>query len=78
MTLNGAAIRKPNHLVRLGDGVGAPQGAYRRTVRVLALGSRRGPASEARLMYEEIAAPTRISDLGRVWEPILAEGEPEH
>jgi ribosome-associated heat shock protein Hsp15 len=78
VTLNGVAVRKPNHAVRLGDAIGAPQGAYQRTVRVLALGLRRGPASEARLLYEEIAVPLRLSDLMQTWEPILADGEPEN
>lgn len=77
MTLNGATIRKPNHPVRRGDAIAAPQGAYRRTVRVLALGSRRGPASEARLLYEDIAAPIRLADLIAAWEPLLADGDPE-
>jgi len=78
ITLNGVAIRKPNHLVRIGDAIAAPQGAYRRTVRVLALGWRRGPGAEARLLYEEITAPTRLADLMPAWEPILMGGEPEN
>lgn len=77
MAVNGVAIRKPNHLVHVGDGIAAPQGGYRRTVRVLALGSRRGPASEARLMYEEIAAPERLLELTPAWEPLLAENDPQ-
>ena len=40
------------------------------TVRVLALGVRRGPAAEARLMYHEIAR-TRLSEFQPVWEPLL-------
>jgi ribosomal 50S subunit-recycling heat shock protein len=64
-------------MVRIGDAIAAPQGAYRRTVQVLALGSRRGPATEARLLYEEIAAPVRLSDHKLAWEPLLAEDDPE-
>lgn len=75
--VNGVEMRKSNHPIRIGDAVAAPQGAYRRTVRVLALSSRRGPPSEARLLYEEIAPPTRLSDLVSSWEPVLAECEPE-
>lgn len=77
MAVNGAAIRKPNHLVRIGDAIAAPQGGYRRTVRVLALGSRRGPASEARLLYSEIAAPVPLSELTPAWEPLLADNDPQ-
>jgi ribosome-associated heat shock protein Hsp15 len=75
VTLNGVAVRRANHLVRLGDSIGAPQGAYRRTVRVIALGSRRGPASEARLLYEEIAPPVRLADAVPRWEPLLTDDE---
>jgi len=73
VTINGVAIRKPNHMVHVGDAVIAPQGAYRRSLRVLALGSRRGPATEAQLLYVEIAAPVRLADLAPAWEPLLAE-----
>ena len=73
VSLNRAAVRKPNQMVRIGDIVVAPQGAFQRTVRVLALGARRGPASEARLLYEEIAAPVRLADLAPAWEPLLSE-----
>ena len=59
----------------LGDGVAAPQGRVLRTVRVLALGSRRGPASEAGLLYEETSAPVRLTDLAPAWDPLLAEGD---
>jgi ribosome-associated heat shock protein Hsp15 len=77
VTLNGVAVRKPNHMVRIGDAIGAPQGGIQRTVRVLALGSRRGPATEARLLYAEIAAPVRLSDLAPAWEPLLQATDPE-
>jgi ribosome-associated heat shock protein Hsp15 len=77
VTLNGTTVRKPNRLIRLGDAIVAPQGGYRRTVRVLALGLRRGPAIEARLLYEEIAAPVRLSELLEAWEPLLADADAE-
>ena len=77
ITVNGIAIAKPNHIVRVGDAIAAPQGAYRRSMRVLALGLRRGPAGEARLLYEEIASPIHRSALTPGWEPLLADGDPE-
>lgn len=76
VTVNGVSARKPNHLVRAGDAVALPQGAFLRTVRVLALGDRRGPAAEARLLYEDTAAPVRLSELAPSWTPLLAEDEP--
>ena len=77
VTLNGVAVRKPNQMVRIGDAIATPQGSVQRTVRLLALGSRRGPATEARLLYEEIAAPVRLSDLAPAWEPLLEANDSE-
>lgn len=71
VTVNGMAVRKPNHMLRIGDILAAPQGAFCRTVRVLSLGTRRGPASEARKLYEESAAPVHLSDLVPAWTPLL-------
>ncbi len=76
MTVNGVAARKANHLVRIADNVALPQGAIRRTVRVRALGSRRGPAAEACHLYDEAAPPVRLAELAQAWEPLLAGSEP--
>jgi ribosome-associated heat shock protein Hsp15 len=71
VTLNGAAVGKANQAVRVGDVVAAPQGGWQRTVRVVALGARRGPAAEARLLFEELAPARRLSDLRPEWVPLL-------
>jgi ribosome-associated heat shock protein Hsp15 len=76
IAVNGVPAKKPNHSVRVGDVVVLPQGAWQLTVRVLALGTRRGPATEARGLYEEAAAATRLRDLAPAWAPLLAEDEP--
>ena len=47
---------KPHARLRPGDVLTLPLGQQVRVVRVLALAERRGPASEAALLYEEIAA----------------------
>ena len=73
ITINGATTKKANHIVRIGDTVALPQGALYRTVRVLTPGLRRGPAMEARLLYEEAAAPVRSGNLIPEWVPLLAE-----
>ena len=57
--------------------VNLPQGGWQRTVRVRALGVRRGPASEARLLYEEAAAALRLSAVPSDWIPLLDPGETE-
>ena len=73
VAVNGIPAKKPNQSVRIGDVVVLPQGSWQRTVRVLVLGARRGPATEARLLYEEAAAALRLKDLMPGWEPLLAD-----
>ena len=70
ITVNQVTIKKGNHLVQIGDTIAVPQRAFCCTVRVLTLGVRRGPAAEARLMYEEIAR-ARLSEFKPVWQPLL-------
>ncbi len=73
MTLNGMRVRKANYAIRVGDMVVVPQGVLLRTIRVKALGGRRGPSSEARLLYDETAAPVDVRELPRSWKPLLAD-----
>lgn len=53
--VNGTRIAKPAHAVRPGDVLTFPQGRAIRVVRVLDPGTRRGPAPEARALYEDLA-----------------------
>ena len=71
VTINGGTVRKPNQAVRVGDVVVLPQGRWQRTVRVIALGARRGPAVEAQTLYEETAAALRLPDIAPDWVPLL-------
>jgi ribosome-associated heat shock protein Hsp15 len=50
-------VDKPSAQVEAGDGVSFRQGRQLRTVRVLGCGDRRGPAVEARALYEDLAPP---------------------
>jgi ribosome-associated heat shock protein Hsp15 len=68
VAVNGVAVSKANHAVTAGDIVVVPQRGWQRTVRVVALGARRGPASEACALFEETAA--RRAALPE-WEPLL-------
>ena len=77
VTVNGSPVKKANHLIRVGDIVLVPQGGWQHTVRVAALGMRRGPAAEARLLYEEAALSVRLADLAPAWMPLLGADEPE-
>jgi len=53
--INTARVRRPATPVRVGDGLTIVQGRDIRTVRVTGLGERRGPATEARALYEDLA-----------------------
>jgi ribosome-associated heat shock protein Hsp15 len=73
VVVNGMVARKPSQAVRVGDAVIVPQGLRRRTLRVLALGQRRGPSTEARSLYEETAPPAAVADPASPWTPLLVE-----
>ncbi|MBS0471871.1 MAG: RNA-binding S4 domain-containing protein [Proteobacteria bacterium] len=53
--LNGARVVKSGHGIKLGDVLTVPTGREALVVRVVAFGERRGPAPEARLLYEIVA-----------------------
>jgi ribosome-associated heat shock protein Hsp15 len=78
VALNGAVAQKPNRAVRIGDEIALSQGGLRRTVRVLALGARRGPANEARALYRDSAPPLRLPRLPAEWVPLLMEEGEEY
>jgi ribosome-associated heat shock protein Hsp15 len=52
--LDGKRVAKPSEEVRVGSIVALPLRGQVRVLRVTSLPERRGPASEARLAYEEI------------------------
>ena len=76
IAINDMAVGRASQIVRIGDVIVVPQGAFRRTIRVVALGTRRGPAAEAHRLYDEAAAPVRLSELAPAWAPLLSEDEP--
>jgi ribosome-associated heat shock protein Hsp15 len=55
--VNGRPVQKASQTVKPGDELVFPLGRSWRKVRVRALGERRGPAPEARELYEELASP---------------------
>jgi ribosome-associated heat shock protein Hsp15 len=75
VAINGSTVNKPNQAVRIGDVVVLPQGGWQRTVRVLGLGARRGPAVEARLLYEEAEAALRLRETRPAWAPLLEDDD---
>jgi ribosome-associated heat shock protein Hsp15 len=77
VSVGGTATLKASHTVRVGDLVVVPQGPFIRTVRVLALGTRRGPAPEAQALYREEQPPVRARDIAaasaEAWTPLLED-----
>ena len=58
LRVNGAKVAKPAQPVAPGDTLVFTQGRTIRVVRVVALATRRGPASEAATLYEDMTPPS--------------------
>ena len=54
--IDGKRVEKPSDQVQVGSVIAMPLSGVVRVLRVLALPERRGPASVARLCYEELVA----------------------
>ena len=63
--VSGTLVRKASHAVQAGDVLTFPLGPHIRVVRILALGARRGPASEARTLYADLSPPVAAAALAR-------------
>lgn len=74
--VNGSIVDKPHHLLRVGDVLTFPLGPRIRVIRVLTLGERRGPAPEARLLYDDLAPTVRTDEpsLDTAGQPVHAGG----
>lgn len=70
----GDIVSKASHTVKVGDVLTFPQSRVIRTVRIVDLGSRRGPAGEAQLLYEDLAPPAASAPSDRARGPL--EGRP--
>lgn len=57
LRVNGLSTVKPDLHVRPGDVLTFAQGRQIRIVRIVGTATRRGPAPEARLLYEDLAVP---------------------
>lgn len=55
--LNRRLVDKASRQVRVGDVLTFPQARHIRVVKVVALGTRRGPSAEAEGLYEDLAPP---------------------
>jgi ribosome-associated heat shock protein Hsp15 len=59
--LNGSKVGKVGAPVRSGDRLAVTLGPVKRTVTVREVGERRGPAAEARLLYDESTPPEKLT-----------------
>ncbi len=57
LRVNSQPISKPHYQVRPGDVLTFPQARRIRVIEVAAIGTRRGPASEAQALYADLAPP---------------------
>ncbi len=55
--MNAVRVTKPASAIGAGDVLTFPQGGRIRVVRIVALGLRRGPATEAQTLYEDLTPP---------------------
>jgi ribosome-associated heat shock protein Hsp15 len=60
--VNGTRVSKPAYAVVPGDVLTFVQGVQVRVVRVTALGQRRGPATEAQMLYDDMTEPAEPSE----------------
>ncbi len=77
LRLSGHGAVKPHYKVKIGDVLTFPQGHHIRVIKVVALGSRRGPASEAQALYEDLKPPAPESKLPRGTPDALATARRE-
>lgn len=62
--INGDHCAKPAAAIKVGDVLTLNAGGHVRIVKVVAFGVRRGPAPEARLLYEDLTPPAPPRDEG--------------
>lgn len=66
--VNGTVIAKSNYQVKTDDVLTFPQGREIRIVKVLELGSRRGPAAEAQTLFEDLTPRPEQKDKDELQE----------
>lgn len=57
MRVNGTKIKKTSFAVGPGDTLTFPQARAVRVIRIRDIGTRRGPAPEAQMLYEDLSPP---------------------
>ncbi|MCI2393597.1 RNA-binding S4 domain-containing protein [Aliiroseovarius sediminis] len=62
LRVNATKVAKPSFSVGAGDVLTFPQGRLVRVVRILSLSTRRGPAPEAQMLYDDLDPPQPRGD----------------
>lgn len=76
LRLSGKVVTKAHQPVRPGDVLTFPLGPHIRVIRVVALGTRRGPAHEARTLYEDLDPPVPRRTADDAATPVVPQREP--
>ena len=66
LRLNGQVIRKSNQTLKPDDVLTFPLNNYVRVIKVVTLGTRRGPALEAQGLYEDLDPPVPVKKEERI------------
>lgn len=74
--IGGNIVNKASHMVRVEDVLTFPQHDRVRVIRILALGTRRGPAREAVLLYEDLSPEKPAATDEEKAEAVVATREP--
>jgi len=74
--VNKAIVRKSHHTVRAGDVVTFAKGPFVRVVEIVALGTRRGPAVEARTLFRDLNPPESQPKPERSIRAVIGQREP--
>ena len=74
--VDGRVIDKPHFALRPGQVLTFPQPRRVRVVRVLALGTRRGPAAEAQTLYEDLSDAAPVPRPPRIVAPAQRRRSP--
>ncbi|MDV7339961.1 RNA-binding S4 domain-containing protein [Terasakiella sp. A23] len=72
--VNGSHISKAHVVLKPEDVLTFPSGPYIRLIRVVKMGERRGPAPEARTLYEDLDPPQPKPKKPK--DPVVAERDP--
>jgi len=75
LRVNGAIVKKAHYVLKPGDVLTFPKGPHIRVIRVEALGTRRGPAMEARALYEDLEPPQPLEPRDSAAKLKVAERE---